>query len=86
MMSPPRLRQPDLAQVLDAIGREGPDVYYRGDVGKAIVSDIRQNGGVLSEEDMAQYRPILWDKGLEFPYRGHTVRVPPLPAPGPPAP
>ncbi len=78
MMSPPVLRQPDLSQVLDAIGREGPDAYYRGDVGKAIVSDIRQNGGVLSEEDMAQYRPILWDKGLEFPYRGHTVRVPPF--------
>ena len=74
---PPKLRQPELAAVLEAIGRDGPDTYYRGDVAKAIVSDVRQNGGILSEEDLASYRPFVWETGLEFSYRGYTVRVPP---------
>ena len=76
------LKQPDLADVLDAIGRRGPGAYYRGDIAKAIVADVRDNGGILSEEDFAQYRPFVWDGGLEFPYRGHTVRVPPYASAG----
>ena len=78
----PLLKQPDLADVLDAIGRGGPDAYYRGDIARAIVADVRDNGGILSEDDFAQYRPIVWDGGLEFPYRGHTVRVPPYASAG----
>lgn len=82
LVNPPSLRQPELADTLDAIGKGGADAFYRGDIAKAIVSDIRDNGGVLSEEDMARYRPFVWDKGLEFTYRGHTVRVPPYASAG----
>ena len=71
------LKQPDLANVLEAIGKGGADAFYKGDIAAAIASDIRQNGGILSEDDMAQYKPLVWDKGLEFGYRGCTVRVPP---------
>ena len=78
VVNPPKLRQPDLADVLETIGREGADAYYRGDIAKAIVSDIQRNEGVLSERDLAQYRPFTWDRGLELGYRGYTVRVPPL--------
>ena len=77
LLNPPKLRQSDLADTLQAIGREGPDAYYRGDIAKAIVSDIQDNGGILSEKDLAQYRVFMWENGLEFRYRGHTVRVPP---------
>ncbi len=73
-----RLRQPDLAEVLTAIGRNGPDAFYRGEVAQAIVSDVRANGGILSEEDLAQYKPFVWEGGLEIDYRGLTVRVPPF--------
>ena len=72
------LKQPDLANVLEAIGKGGADAFYKGDIAAAITSDIRQNGGILSEDDMAQYKPLVWDKGLEFGYRGFTVRVPPF--------
>ena len=72
------LKQSELANVLEAIGKGGPDAFYKGDIAKAITSDIQNNGGSLSEEDMASYKPIVWDKGLEFKYRGHTVRVPPF--------
>lgn len=72
------LKQPDLADVLEAIGKGGADAYYKGDIAKAITSDIQQSGGILSEEDMANYKPLIWENGLEFQYRGHSVRVPPF--------
>ena len=72
------LKQPDLANVLEAIGKGGADAFYKGEIAAAITSDIRQNGGILSEDDMAQYKPLVWDKGLEFGYRGCAVRVPPF--------
>ena len=77
MTDPPRLYQPELADVLEAIGREGPNAFYRGDIAQQIVSDVHANGGTLSREDLAEYRPFVWDNGLEFNYRGQTVRVPP---------
>ncbi|MDP6402986.1 MAG: gamma-glutamyltransferase [SAR202 cluster bacterium] len=80
---PPNLRQPELAQVLEAVGREGPDAFYKGDVAIAIASDIQDNGGILSTEDLARYRPLEWEDGLELSYRGHTVRVPPYTCAGP---
>ena len=72
------LRQPDLADVLEAIGREGASAFYSGDIAEALTSDIRANGGILSMRDLAEYKPFVWDGGLEFGYSGHTVRVPPF--------
>ncbi len=76
--SPALLRQPELADVLEAVGREGPSAFYSGDIARAIASDIRANGGIVSTQDLAEYRPFVWDSGLEFGYSGHTVRVPPF--------
>ena len=71
-------RQPKLADVLETIGRDGPESFYTGDIARALVSDIQDNGGMLSERDLAEYAPFVWDGGLEFSYSGHTVRVPPF--------
>ena len=78
LTSPALLRQPYLADVLEAIGRYGPGAFYSGDIARAITSDIRANGGIVSERDFAEYRPFVWDSGLELEYSGHTVRVPPF--------
>ena len=76
--APALLRQPELADVLEAIGRDGRSAFYSGDIARAITSDIRANGGIVSERDFAEYRPFVWDAGVEFEYSGHTVRVPPF--------
>ena len=81
-ISPQRFCQPDLANVLEAIGREGADAFYRGDISKTIISDIRDNGGLLSETDLDRYQPFVWKNGLELGYRGHTLRVPPYASAG----
>ena len=78
LTSQANLKQSDLANVLEAIGRNGASAYYSGDIAEAITSDIRANGGILSMRDLAEYRPFVWDGGLEFGYSGHTVRVPPF--------
>ncbi len=78
LTSQANLKQPDLADVLEAIGREGVSAFYSGDIAEALTSDIRANGGILSMRDLAEYKPFVWDGGLEFGYSGHTVRVPPF--------
>ena len=78
LTSSANFRQPDLADVLEIIGRNGPEAFYNGDIARALVSDIQDNGGILSERDLAEYAPFVWERGLEFAYSGHTVRVPPF--------
>ena len=73
-----KFRQPELADVLETIGRDGPEAFYTGDIARVLVSDIQSNDGILSERDFAEYRPFVWEGGLEFSYSGHTVRVPPF--------
>ncbi len=74
---PGNLKQLDLAQTMEAIGREGAAAFYRGDVARAMVDGIRAQGGILSREDFSAYKPFVWDGGMEVSYHGHTVRVPP---------
>jgi gamma-glutamyltranspeptidase/glutathione hydrolase len=50
------LVQTDLAETLDAIAREGPDVFYGGAVGDTIVSEIAKEGGFLALDDLRSYR------------------------------
>ncbi len=71
----PLLVQPDLADSLDAIARDGPDALYRGDLAKAIVDDCVANGGALRRDDLAQYRAWAMEP-LETAYRDATVITP----------
>ena len=70
------LKQPNLANALEAIGKGGVDAFYRGELTEVLVEDIQKNGGFLTMEDFDQYKPFYWDKGLELNYHGKTVRVP----------
>ncbi len=76
-LTPGNLKQPDLAQTMEAIGRGGADAFYKGDVANAMVEGIQSQGGILTRDDFAAYKPLVWDGGMEVSYRGHTVRVPP---------
>src|SRR5512145_9869 len=46
------IRQPELAETLKAIGKDGPAVFYGGWVGQAIVETIRKAGGVMTLDDL----------------------------------
>lgn len=50
---------PDLADSLELIAAGGSEVFYTGEVGQAITSEVHGNGGILSQEDMAAYEAVI---------------------------
>lgn len=67
---------PALADTLQAIAEEGPDVFYKGRIGKAIAEDVRRRGGILSPDDMATYRALVVAP-VQVDAAGHTFATPP---------
>ena len=81
---PAKIRQPDLADTLQAVGTEGADGFYRGGVADRLVDAVQGAGGMLSHADLERYRPFHWHAGesadgppLEARYRNLRVRVAP---------
>jgi gamma-glutamyltranspeptidase/glutathione hydrolase len=67
-----RVRYPALARSLELIGKEGPSVFYRGELAQAIETEIRRGGGVLDRGDLARYR-VRVAEPLAGSYRGVTL-------------
>ena len=51
-----RLKQPQLARVLERIRDEGADGFYRGEVARQLVEGVRQAGGIWQLRDLQQYQ------------------------------
>src|SRR5215212_243573 len=68
------MRFPELADTLEAIGEEGADLFYEGELGRRISSYILQEGGIITEEDLATYEAIVREP-LSFAYSGSTVHT-----------
>ena len=49
------LLQPQLAESLRKVAKGGKEVFYRGELAERIVEASRQMGGLLTEEDLADY-------------------------------
>jgi gamma-glutamyltranspeptidase/glutathione hydrolase len=76
------LRQTDLANTLDIIAKKGADGFYKGEVARKFAADMQANGGLITEADLAAYRPVE-RAPLEGSYRGHTIlTMPPASAGG----
>jgi gamma-glutamyltranspeptidase / glutathione hydrolase len=75
------IRQPELAGTLKAIAKEGAAVFYGGRIGQAIVESVKQSGGVMSTEDLKNYRAV-WREPLIGSYRNQTVITMPPPSSG----
>ncbi len=67
-----RFRQPDLARSLRAIAEGGRDVFYTGEVGRAIAAFCQANGGFLNLDDLAAHRSN-WVTPISTTYRGYQV-------------
>ena len=51
------LRQPELAATLQRIAKNGAAEFYRGETARVMIDDIARNGGIITLEDLAQYKP-----------------------------
>jgi gamma-glutamyltranspeptidase/glutathione hydrolase len=76
-----RLVRRELAATLRAVGRNGPDAFYRGPLADRIAAAVRARGGVLSREDLARYE-VRERAPLEGRYRGRRVVSFPPPSAG----
>ena len=75
------VRQADLAETLKAIARQGAEAFYRGRMAEAIVETIRTNGGVMTLDDIKNYKAV-WREPLIGTYRNRTVVTMPPPSSG----
>lgn len=49
-------KMPRLAATLRTIAQSGVDVFYNGTVGQQLVEDVQRAGGILTADDLLQYR------------------------------
>ncbi len=75
------IRQPRLAATIKAIAQEGAEVFYRGWIAEAIVDMVKKEGGVMTLDDLKNYKAV-WREPLVGSYRGRTVITMPPPSSG----
>jgi gamma-glutamyltranspeptidase/glutathione hydrolase len=63
---------------LRAIAAGGAQAFYRGDIARRIAADMTRHGGLITLDDLAQYRAIE-RRPLAGRYRGHAVFSSPPP-------
>ncbi|MCY3917133.1 MAG: gamma-glutamyltransferase, partial [Chloroflexi bacterium] len=66
------IRLPGLAKTLRAIAEGGPEAFYTGPIAEAIVSSLREQGGLMTLDDLKHHHST-WDKPIQADYRGITV-------------
>lgn len=71
---------PALAETMTLIAQQGAESFYTGVIAAAIVED-QQQGGLLTADDLANYR-VIEREPLAFTYRGHEIYTNPPPSAG----
>lgn len=75
------LRQPDLAWSLKQIWRKGSKAFYEGKIADKIVAEMSANGGLITHEDLANYR-VVERQPVTGSYRGYQIASMPPPSSG----
>jgi gamma-glutamyltranspeptidase/glutathione hydrolase len=75
------LRLPELGDLLERLGAEGPGFLYQGEVGAAASDWVLERGGLLSREDLAAYE-VVEREPARVSYRGREVLTNPPPSSG----
>jgi gamma-glutamyltranspeptidase/glutathione hydrolase len=75
------LRQPALARTIDALARDGPDAYYGGPIGDAILATVTEGGSDHGRDDLRAHVGE-WVAPLSAAYRDVEVLELPPPTQG----
>ena len=76
-----KLIQNDLAKTLKRIQKDGLNGFYSGETALLIATDMKENGGLITEQDLLDYRSI-WRDPIKGTYRGRTIVTMPPPSSG----
>ncbi len=74
-------RAPELGDLLDRLGAEGPGFLYTGDVAHAVSDWVLERGGTLSRDDLGSYE-VIEREPARVTYRGREVITNPPPSSG----
>ena len=75
------LRMPEVGDLLDRLGAEGPGHLYNGDTAAAVSDWVLERGGLLTREDLAAYA-VEERAPARATYRGREVLTNPPPSSG----
>jgi gamma-glutamyltranspeptidase / glutathione hydrolase len=75
------LVQSDLAATLSAVSEQGPRGFYQGAVAEKLVNAIRDAGGIMTQDDLKSYQPVL-RVPVRGNYRGYDIVSMPQPSSG----
>ncbi|KAL0308545.1 UNVERIFIED_CONTAM: Glutathione hydrolase 3 [Sesamum radiatum] len=51
----------ELGKSLEAVAEQGPEAFYNGTIGEKLIEDVKKAGGILSMEDLRNYRVNVAD-------------------------
>jgi gamma-glutamyltranspeptidase / glutathione hydrolase len=66
------LAQPELAQTLERISKNGPNEFYEGETAKRFAEEMAKHGGVIGLSDLKSYKAIERTP-LTGTYHGYTI-------------
>src|SRR5829696_1062901 len=75
------IRLPEVGDLLDRLGTEGPAFLYEGDVAAAVSHWVLERGGLLTHEDLASYQ-VVERAPARVRYGGREVLTNPPPSSG----
>ena len=70
------LKQPALAASLALIAKDGPDAFYKGEVGANFVNGVRSQGSLLTRADLASHHS-LWLEPLSTSFGPYEILTTP---------
>jgi len=65
-------RQPELAETLRTLAREGPEWFYTGEWARQFVEKVNETGGRITASELEEYQ-VRWVEPVEFRYHGHRI-------------
>jgi gamma-glutamyltranspeptidase / glutathione hydrolase len=74
-------QQPELAETLDTVAHLGAKGFYEGPVARAIAATMQKYHGLITEQDLARYHPVL-RQPLVGHFRGYEILSVPPPSSG----
>jgi gamma-glutamyltranspeptidase/glutathione hydrolase len=72
---------PDVGDLLERLGQEGPRFVYEGDVAAAISDWVSERGGLITKRDLAEYE-VVDREPAHASYRGRDILTNPPPSSG----
>jgi gamma-glutamyltranspeptidase/glutathione hydrolase len=71
----------DLGDTLEVLAERGPREFYEGDLGRQLVRCLRERGGDVTLQDLAEYR-VIRRRPVSASYEGHEFLSNPPPSTG----